>query len=73
MLAVFVPVVRPKGEKNADRYERDFEEQIEERSSMFSAAQAHAREDARVTRHFKLSRESESNSGVSCVAQKLVR
>ena len=26
MLAVFVPVVRPEGEKNADSYQRDFEE-----------------------------------------------
>ncbi len=44
MLAVLVPVVRPEGEKNTDSYERDFDEQVEERPSMFSAAQAHARE-----------------------------
>ncbi len=42
-----------KSEKNADSYQRDFEEQVEERSSMFSAAQAHAREYARVSGHFK--------------------
>ena len=30
MLAVFVPVVRPQGEKYADSYERDFEEQVKE-------------------------------------------
>jgi len=29
MLAVFVPVIRPQSEKDADRYERDFEEQVE--------------------------------------------
>ena len=28
MLAVLVPVVRPEGEKNADSYQRDFEDQI---------------------------------------------
>jgi len=29
MLAVFVPVIRPQSEKDADRYERDFEEEVE--------------------------------------------
>ena len=36
MLAVLVPVVRPKGEKNADSDQRDFDDQVEERPSMFS-------------------------------------
>ena len=48
MLAVLVPVVRQEAEKNGDGDQRDFEEQAEERSSMFSAAQAHAREYGRV-------------------------
>src|SRR4029077_12172890 len=48
MLAVFVPIVRPQGKKNTDRYQRDFDEQVEERPSMFSAAQAHAREYGQV-------------------------
>jgi len=30
MLAVFVPIIRPQSEKDADRYQRDFEEQVEE-------------------------------------------
>src|SRR5450755_807942 len=55
MLAALVPVVRPEGEKNADSDQRDFEEQVEERPSMFSAVQAHVREDARAREHFKLS------------------
>src|SRR6266404_1499127 len=42
MLAVLVPVVRPEGEKNTDSDQRDFDEQVEERSSMFYAAQTHA-------------------------------
>jgi hypothetical protein len=44
MLAVFVPAIRPEGEKNTDSYEDDLEKQMEERFSMFSAAQAHGRE-----------------------------
>jgi len=36
MLAVLVPVVRLKGEKNADSDQRDFDDQVEERPSMFS-------------------------------------
>jgi hypothetical protein len=48
MLAVLVPVVRPEGKKNTDSYQRDFEDQVEERPSMFSAAQAHAREYGQV-------------------------
>jgi hypothetical protein len=43
MLAVLVPVVRPESEKNAGSDQRDFKEEVEERSSIFSAAQAHAR------------------------------
>ena len=42
MLAVFVPIIRPQSEKDADGYEDDFEEQVEERA--LSAAKAHARE-----------------------------
>jgi hypothetical protein len=30
MLAVFVPIIRPQGKKDADRYQRDFEDQVEE-------------------------------------------
>jgi len=30
MLLVFVPIIGPQGEKDADRYQRDFEEQVEE-------------------------------------------
>jgi hypothetical protein len=30
MLAVFVPIIRPQGKKDADSYQRDFEDQVEE-------------------------------------------
>jgi hypothetical protein len=30
MLAVFVPIIGPQGEKDADRYQHDFEDQVEE-------------------------------------------
>jgi hypothetical protein len=30
MLAVFVPIIRPQGKKDADSYEDDFEDQVEE-------------------------------------------
>src|SRR5437868_4570655 len=42
MLTVFLPIIRPQGEKDAHRYQRDFEEQVEKRS--LSAADAHGRE-----------------------------
>ena len=42
MLAVFVPVVRPQGEKNAHGDEDDLDQQVEERP--LSAAEAHGRE-----------------------------
>ena len=38
MLAVLVPVVRQEAKKNGDGDKGDFDEQAEERSSMFSAA-----------------------------------
>src|SRR6266478_2688005 len=30
ILAVFVPIIRPQSEKDADRYQRDFEDQVKE-------------------------------------------
>jgi hypothetical protein len=42
MLAVFVPVVCPQGEKNACGNEDDLEKQVEERPLF--AAEAHGRE-----------------------------
>src|SRR5207237_3619235 len=42
MLTVFPPIIRPQGEKDAHRYQRDFEEQVEKRS--LSAADADGRE-----------------------------
>jgi len=55
MLAVLVPVIRQESEKNPDRYERDFEEKVEQRS--FSAVQAHACESmAESKRRFQASR-----------------
>ena len=32
MLAVFVPIIRPQGKKDADSYQHDFEEQVEKRA-----------------------------------------
>lgn len=59
MLAVLVPVVRPQSDKNADRDQGDFEQQVEERPWM-SAKQAHAQECAAASGHFKSSREEEN-------------
>jgi hypothetical protein len=53
MLALLVPAIGPEGEKDADSYQRDLEQEIEERPSMFSAAQAHAREYAPAIVRFK--------------------
>jgi len=41
MLAVFVPIIRPQGKKNADRYEDNLKEQVGKRAS--SAVKTHAR------------------------------
>ncbi|MGB8342414.1 MAG: hypothetical protein WCE51_12555 [Chthoniobacterales bacterium] len=55
MFAIFVPVVGQEAEKNANRDKPDFEEEVEERPSVFSAGPAHRRKYARVVGHFKLS------------------
>ncbi|PYI91521.1 MAG: hypothetical protein DMF03_03290 [Verrucomicrobia bacterium] len=44
MLAVFVPIVRPQGEKDTYGNGDDLEEQVDKFSSMFSAAQTHGRD-----------------------------
>jgi hypothetical protein len=41
MLAVFMPIIRPQGEKDADSNEDNLEQQVEERA--LSAAEAHWR------------------------------
>ena len=41
MLAVFVPIVRPQGEKDTYGNGDDLEERVDKFSSMFSAAQTH--------------------------------
>src|ERR1700738_5023093 len=43
MLAIFVPTVRPQGEKDAYGNEDDLDKQVDECSSVFSAAQTHGR------------------------------
>ena len=45
MLAVFVPIIRPQGKKDADSNEDNLKEQVEERA--LSAAEAHGREYGR--------------------------
>ena len=47
MLPILVPVIRPEGEKDASGDEHDFDEEIQERPSMFSTSQAHARDYGR--------------------------
>ena len=42
MLAVFVPIIRPQGKKDADSYEDNLKEQVGKRAS--SAVKTHARE-----------------------------
>src|SRR2546421_8371965 len=42
MLAVFVPIVRPQGEEDTYGNGDDLQKQVDECSSIFSAAQAHA-------------------------------
>src|SRR5437660_10622134 len=41
MLAVFVPIIRPQGQKDADSYEDNLKQQVEERALF--AAEAHWR------------------------------
>jgi hypothetical protein len=54
MLVVFVPIVRPQGEKDAYGNEDDLEKQVDECSSMFRRAGSWARSSPGVGRYFKL-------------------
>src|SRR5260370_39264263 len=63
MLAVLVPIVSPQGEKDAYGNEDDFDQQVEEGSSMFVAVQAHGRE----YRSMEVGAREERDRGCSCL------